>query len=306
MSTFEAYRKADFQRVYDLGSSVSGYTPTFTVYSAVGGSSLLAVTTTANGNGSIITLSGTTFTILIKAADINSMPVNPYDATLAAGLAFDFTASNASSVVSKLDGGTFSVDPYGYPVTSINSTVQIAVSQTQYVGSAIVGNVVGTVNTNFIESAAATLTRPANTTAYSANDAVTDTGGSAITIAVSDTINMPISLERLRLSTSDTGPGTASASFEAYFFNTSPTPQTDNSGFSFTKTGYLGRMNGYFTLTNDGSFAELVPNFGSRIIAKPATGTKNIFVILKTLTAFTPSANSTTFNHIVEGFQGRA
>jgi hypothetical protein len=157
----------------------------------------------------------------------------------------------------------------------------------------------------FTETAAATLTRPANTTAYTANDAVTDTGGAACSWPnIANSVDAPVALEALRITTADTGPGTAVATFEVYVYNSAPTPAADNAAFTFPIAGYCGRYSGTFMAATDGSVATLTPAVGSRRILKPVAGDTKLYFIVKTLTAFTPSANSTVFNVIAEAFQG--
>jgi hypothetical protein len=167
----------------------------------------------------------------------------------------------------------------------------------------------------FIEAAFGTLTRPANTTAYSSNDAVSNnaTAGSvtAQTATVADANDNPIAIERIRVSTNDTGPGVAGIAFQAWVFQSDPTASSgvgggDNAAFSQKRAGLIGTFTGLFFPTSDGSFAVLTPDQGVRAIAKPVSGAATLFVVWKTLGPFTPSANSTTYVATIEGFQGRA
>jgi hypothetical protein len=70
-------------------------------------------------------------------------------------------------------------------------------------------NLIGKIKTKFISAAGTALTRPANTTAYTANDAISDnaTIGSvtAKSITVSDVNDDTVTLERMRLVSTDTG-----------------------------------------------------------------------------------------------------
>lgn len=189
---------------------------------------------------------------------------------------------------------------------AMTGTATVTPAFSQASGQVQVVNPMVPVLTAFIETTPATLTRPANATPYTANDAVTDTGGTAITVTVSGTNDFPVSLEAMTIGTTDTGPGTATATFEAYIYDGTITPATDNAAFTFNQANLVGIMSGSFKLAADGSFARLIPSTGSRIIRKPISGAKTFNVILKTLTAFTSSANSTVLNVVVEGFQGRA
>jgi hypothetical protein len=158
--------------------------------------------------------------------------------------------------------------------------------------------------------AASALARPANTTPYTAGDAVANdpTAGSVtpISLALSDLTDAPVSIERLRIASSDTG--VAGRAFRAWLFRSSPAPGAgDNAAFTVPAANLIGTMVGVFKpSTTAGSFAVLVPEDGARIVTAPGLGAQTIFALLQTLDAFTPSANSTTFTLIAEGEQGRA
>lgn len=164
-----------------------------------------------------------------------------------------------------------------------------------------------------IIAAASAYTRPANVTAYSANDAVSNNATAAsvtaVSFTVSDTNDEPISVERIRIDTNDTG--AAGASFRVYLFNSDPTASTgvgggDNAAWSQKKAGFIGSFVGTFKTFSDGGLAICTPEDGSRAMTAPVSGAKTLFALLQTLTAFTPSANSTTFTLTLEALQGRA
>lgn len=174
-------------------------------------------------------------------------------------------------------------------------------------------NLVGKVKTKFIVATASAMTRPANTTAYTANDAVSDNGtaGSvtAISLTVSDVNDDNISLDRCRIASTDTG--VQGKAFRIWFYRSDPTASTgivggDNAAFSTKQGTFVGSMSGTFKTFSDGSVAVCVPDEGARIICKPTSGAMTVYALLQTLEAFTPSANSTTFTLTVEGFQGAA
>jgi hypothetical protein len=174
-------------------------------------------------------------------------------------------------------------------------------------------NLVGKVKTKFIVASASAMTRPANMTAYAANDAVSNdaTAGSvtAISITASDVNDDNISLDRCRIASTDTG--VAGKAFRVWFYRSDPTASTgivggDNVGFSTKQGTFVGSMSGTFRTFSDGSVAVCVPDEGARIICKPTSGAMTVYALLQTLEAFTPSANSTTFTLTVEGFQGAA
>jgi hypothetical protein len=172
-----------------------------------------------------------------------------------------------------------------------------------------------------------TLTRPANTTAYTAGDSVSDsaTAGSvtALTATVSDTNDDPLTLVDMLVSSTDTG--LAGKRIRAYLFNSDPTASSgvvggDNAAYSQKKAGYIGAMSGVLeTGFSDGTVGRLVPSFndgaatgtpnaaaGGFLVVKPTAGAKTLFVQYQAVDGFTPSANSTTIVANVRGFQGRA
>jgi hypothetical protein len=172
-----------------------------------------------------------------------------------------------------------------------------------------------------------TLTRPANTTAYSAADSISDnaTAGSvtALTATVSDTNDDLLFLSDILVSSTDTG--LAGKRIRAYLYNSDPTASTgvgagDNAAFSNKKAGYIGSMSGVMESGfSDGSVGRLVPSFNDGaasgtpnaaasgfIVTKPVSGAKTLFVQYQAVDGFTPSANSTTIIGTVRGWQGRA
>ena len=162
---------------------------------------------------------------------------------------------------------------------------------------------------------ATAMTRPANTTAYSAGDAVSNNATAPsvapISFTASDIADAPLLLTHVEVLSTDTGPATASATFEVWLFNSDPTANSgvsggDNAAFSQKMAGFVGRMQGTFIAASDGSMAICTPVEGSFISTTPSPGGTTIYALLKTLTAFTPSANSTTFTATLKGIQGRA
>jgi hypothetical protein len=166
-----------------------------------------------------------------------------------------------------------------------------------------------------INAVAAAMTRPANITAYSANDAVSNNGTAAavtpVSFSAADLNDAPVLLTHLEILSTDAGPAAAAATFEAWLFNSDPTANGgvgggDNAAFSQKQAGFIGRMSGSFIAASDGSIAMLTPVDGSFLGAKPVAGGTTIYALLKTLTAFTPSGNGTTFTCTLRGVQGRA
>jgi len=166
-----------------------------------------------------------------------------------------------------------------------------------------------------INASAAAMTRPANTTPYAAGDAVSNSGTAAsvtaIAFAAADLADAPVLLSQLAILSSDSGPAAAGATFEAWLFNADPTANGgvgggDNAAFSQKQAGFIGRMAGTFVAAADGSLAVLTPVDGSVVAARPVAGGVTIYALLRTLTAFTPSAAGTSFTCTLRGVQGRA
>lgn len=167
-----------------------------------------------------------------------------------------------------------------------------------------------------------TLTRPANTTAYSAGDSISDnaTAGSvtALSATVSDVNDDPIFIADILINSTDTG--LAGKKLRANIFNADPTASTgvgggDNAAYSQKRNGYVGTFVG--TLESgfsDGTVGRLVPSFrdtsytpaGGFVVTKPTSGARTLYIQFVAEEAFTPSANSTTIIATVRGWQGRA
>lgn len=170
----------------------------------------------------------------------------------------------------------------------------------------------------------ATLTRPANTTAYAAGDSISDnaTAGSVTALVsgnISDTNDDPITLTDILVVSTDTGLN--GKKLRAYVFNSDPTASSgvgggDNAAYSQKKAGYVGMFQGWMEAGfSDGSVGRLVPthNDGSNypgaggfVVVKPVSGAKTLYIQFQAVEAFTPSANSTTIIATARGFQGRA
>lgn len=158
------------------------------------------------------------------------------------------------------------------------------------------------------------LTRPANTTTYTALDSIsnhaTPASVSANAIDLSDLNDAPIDLTEILLEATDTGPGTAAARIRMHLFRSNPTSNSgvaggDNLAWSNKKAGWFGSFLGTMRLFADGSAGILVPEEGSFRIANPATGAKTFWWQLQAVDGFVPSANSTIFTPRFKGLQGR-
>jgi hypothetical protein len=171
---------------------------------------------------------------------------------------------------------------------------------------------IGKINTRHFNIAGTTLTRPTNTTPYSANDSVSDnaTAGSvtALPVTVSDTNDDPVNVTQVLLDTTDTGFG--GKTVRVHVFNSDPTASTgvgagDNAAWSQKRAGWVGSFSGTMTAFSDGAKGVLIPDGPTVLICNPETGGKRLWWQLQTLSDATPSANSTTFTPRFKGYQGR-
>lgn len=168
--------------------------------------------------------------------------------------------------------------------------------------------------TRFIVAATSgAITRPANTTAYTALDAISNnaTAGSVTTnsFAMSAVNDDPVTVEEILMFSTDTGIG--GKTIRVYLYNSDPTANSgvgagDNAAWSQKQAGFIGTCIGTMIAASDGSHGRLIPEAGARIVTTPTSGAKTIFWMLQALEAFTPSANSTTFTPTAKGFQGHA
>jgi hypothetical protein len=167
-----------------------------------------------------------------------------------------------------------------------------------------------------------TLTRPANTTGYSAADSISDnaTAGSvtALSATVSDVNDDPIFISEILVKSTDTG--LAGKKLRAYLFNADPTASSgvgagDNAAYSQKINGYIGSFMGYMeTGFSDGTVGRLVPSFnetnysqaGGFVVTKPTSSARTLYIQYQAVEAFTPSANSTTIIGTARGWQARA
>jgi hypothetical protein len=174
-------------------------------------------------------------------------------------------------------------------------------------------NQVKTYTGSFIVAGSA-LTRPANVTAYTALDSISNnaTAGSvtANSVSLSDTNDHPIDIAEILLASTDTGPGTAAIQIRLHLFNSDPTASTgvvggDNAAWSNKQAGWVGSFSGTMRAFSDGSRGVLIPDEGTLRMIAPVSGAKTLFWQLQALGGFTPSANSTTFTPTFKGFQAR-
>jgi hypothetical protein len=151
------------------------------------------------------------------------------------------------------------------------------------------------------------ITRPADTTAYAANDLVANntTAGSvvytAITIAWESAA--PVMIPRLRLFSNHTT-GLAGVAFNVRLWSSAPAYTNGDNGAYAITTGaanHVAKFQGTFEQFTDGAFAECALLAGDFLTHVPSSTT--IVWDLQTLTAFTPQSGK-TFTLFIEALQG--
>ena len=143
--------------------------------------------------------------------------------------------------------------------------------------------------------ATATITRPSNTTAYTAGDVVGDTGGSAI---ISLTAAGPsagfVIIQNISMVFSDSTVPSGMGAFRIHMYSASPTAIADNAAFDLL-SGDRATYIGYIDLPAPqdlGSTIYTQVDYPGRLI-KLAAASTTLFVELETRGAYTPVSAST-------------
>lgn len=143
--------------------------------------------------------------------------------------------------------------------------------------------------------ATTTITRPSNTTAYTAGDVVGDTGGSAIiTLTNAGPKGGYALIQSVSLVFSDSSVPSGMASFRVHFYNASPTAIADNAAFDLVsgeRSSYLGYVD-LATPQDFGSTLYTQVDYPGRMV-KFASGVGNFFAEIETKGAYTPVSAST-------------
>lgn len=140
-----------------------------------------------------------------------------------------------------------------------------------------------------------TITRPSNTTAYTAGDVVGDTGGSAIITlsSIGPTAGYVI-VQSAALIFSDSTVPAGMGAFRVHLYNASPTAIADNAPFDLL-SGDRSKYMGYIDLTTPQDFGSTVytqVDYPGRLI-KLAAASTTLYVEIETRGAYTPVSAST-------------
>jgi hypothetical protein len=197
--------------------------------------------------------------VYVRATEANPLPVNIGSATLsvtADGVEIKNDAGNPIPVADA--GGSLTVDGKAYRTT-------------------------------------VTITRPSNTTAYTAGDVVGDTGGSAIIslTAAGPTAGFVI-IQSISLVFSDSTVPSGMGAFRVHLYSASPTAIADNAAFDLA-SGERATYMGFIDLPTPADFGSSLytqTDYPGRLI-KLAAASTTLFAELETRGAYTPVSAST-------------
>jgi hypothetical protein len=140
--------------------------------------------------------------------------------------------------------------------------------------------------------AAVTITRPSNTTAYTAGDVVGDTGGSAIiTLPSSGPSGGYVLVQSVRLLIGNTSVPSGMAGFRLHLYTASPTAIADNAAFDLV-SGEVANYAGYVDLPTPqdlGSTLFAQADYPGTLI-KLASASTTLYAELETRGAYTPAS----------------
>lgn len=134
----------------------------------------------------------------------------------------------------------------------------------------------------------ASFTRPSDTTAYAAGDLVANSTTAGSVAAMAFTVANSSGGKGLIRAVKIKKGGTATASLRAHFFTSAPTlTNGDNGAFLPTESGYLGYIDVSLAAFSDGA-----SGVGLGELYFDLTGTTDVYGVLETRGAFTPSSAS--------------
>jgi hypothetical protein len=142
-------------------------------------------------------------------------------------------------------------------------------------------------------STTATITRPSNTTAYTAGDVTGDTGGSAIiTLSNAGPDGGYIIIQSVSLVFSNSSVPSGMGAFRIHFYVDTPTAIADNAPFDLT-SGDRASYVGYIDVSSPLDFGSTIytqTDYPGRLIKLAST---TLYAQIQTLNAYTPVSAST-------------
>jgi len=204
----------------------------------------------------------------------NPIPVNAASLPLPTGASTAANQTTANSSLSSIDGKTPALQSGAVPIGDNSSSLTVD-------GKAY--------------RAAVTITRPSNTTAYTAGDVVGDTGGSAIiTLSSIGPSAGHVIIQSVSLLFSDSSVPSGMASFRVHFYSASPTAIADNAVFDLV-SGERANYLGYVDLPTPGDLGSSLytqTDYCGRLVKLGAAST-SLFAEIETRGAYTPASAST-------------
>lgn len=141
------------------------------------------------------------------------------------------------------------------------------------------------------------ITRPANTTVYSANDVVADVSAAFLPfLNVAKAVGAGIKVIRVRIQTEDTG--IAGKKFNLHLYRDTPTFIADNAAFAVSYANASKRIGAIPVVIGIGNMGTVGMNDYNNVIINPVA--RDVYFILETVDGFTPSANSTKFQVTID------
>jgi hypothetical protein len=141
------------------------------------------------------------------------------------------------------------------------------------------------------------ITRPSNTTAYTAGDVVADVSAAFLPLLnVAKATGTGVKIIRCRIQTDDTG--VAGKKFNLHLYKEAPTFIADNAAFAISYANATKRKGAIPIVMGTGSLGTVGMNDYNPIVINPTA--RDIFYILESVDAFTPSANSTKFTICID------
>jgi len=187
-SLIDAPRGADLllSYVFPDDTDLGGYGAAFTVYGERNGTVLLSVGVSPTTNGSALSVAGNLLSLVVRAADIDALPVNEDDTTMPALLWFDLIVTTPAPDVCKLYGGLMRVMPYGAHLAPEGGFIEVALGgQSIVIEIASAGFDLAVLG--LAEGYAATAQTAAGTATAEAMTATTEAGAAAASATTAST-----------------------------------------------------------------------------------------------------------------------
>lgn len=138
------------------------------------------------------------------------------------------------------------------------------------------------------------ITRPSNTTAYTAGDVIGNASTAIFTLANIGPSGGHVLIQSAGICFSDSSVPAGMGAFRMHFYSSSPAASTDNSAFDLISADH-GKYLGYIELPAPQDFGSTLytqVDYPGRLV-KLASGSTSLFLELETRGAYTPASAST-------------